>query len=145
MKMGCLCSCAGDTCDYMFLLFSLQLMRPGRPRWISLGGSNTYSVKSWWAHLTVVGLYLQTYCFLKPCKSCESFLFCIHSWAKRWRGNSTPTSMLNMNGACSMKTWMKVMKIWMRRWDTLLYAEEEFISCCTARWDNEWLLEDEET
>lgn len=25
--------------------------------------------------------------------------------------------MWNMNGACSMKTWMKVMKIWMRRWE----------------------------
>lgn len=53
---------------------------------------------------------------------------CVHSWIKRWQGNSTPTSTSNMNGACSTRTWMKAMKIWMRRW--------EFINSHTARWEH---------
>lgn len=33
--------------------FPFKLMRPERRRWISLGGSDTYSVKSWWAEALV--------------------------------------------------------------------------------------------
>lgn len=55
-----LCVRAHVTCvynnDYMFSCFPLQLMRPGRRLWISLGGSNTYSVKSWWVHCVLTCL-----------------------------------------------------------------------------------------
>lgn len=125
------CVCAHAACgynsDYMFLLFSPPANEAGETPLDIARRLKHLQCEELVSSLGLVLDYAcKTYCFPRPCKSCHLCLYacafvCVCSWTRRWQGNSTPTSTSNTNGVCSMKTWMKVMKIWMRRWDVLLF------------------------
>uniref|UniRef100_A0AAY4AKD9 ArfGAP with SH3 domain, ankyrin repeat and PH domain 2a n=1 Tax=Denticeps clupeoides TaxID=299321 RepID=A0AAY4AKD9_9TELE len=42
-------------------------------------------------------------------------LFCVCSSTRLWQEGSTPTCMWSTSGACNMKTWMRAMRIWTKR------------------------------
>lgn len=57
--MGCIFILVVTTvivCSCCVFFFILQLMRPGRRHWTSHGGSNTYSVRSWWDYRLLTSL-----------------------------------------------------------------------------------------
>lgn len=53
----------------------------------------------------------------------------IFSWTRRSLVSSTLTCTSSTSGGFSMRTWMKAMKIWMRRWGRTLWSQGKCLDC----------------